>query len=269
MYLVTAVKGKTSSRVAKMMDENGLEYRGVSRSSETPFDWYDPSTWEKALEGIKAAYLVFLPDLAVPGSIEIITAFVKLAEKKGLERLVLLSGRGEEEAQKCEQIVLNSNITSTVVRASWFAQNFSESFFLGSILSGQITIPENHVKEPFVDVDDIAEVAFRALTTDGHNGKIYEVSGPELLSFEDVAKVFSQSLGKTIQVNHVTMKEFKLSLINAKVPNEVVDLLEYLFTEVLDGRNEYLTNGVNEALGRPATSFSSYIDKTISTGVWA
>lgn len=269
MYLVTAVKGKTSSRVARMMDQKGITYRGVSRSSEIPFDWYDPRTWDKALEGIKAAYLVFLPDLAVPGSIEIITAFTELAKKKGVEKLVLLSGRGEEEAQKCEQIVLHCGIPSTVVRASWFAQNFSEYFWQPEVLKGKITIPENHTKEAFIDIDDIAEVAFASLTEDGHEGKIYEVSGPELLSFDDIAHKFSEGLERPIEINHVSMDEFKQGLTQAHVPGDVVNLLEYLFTEVLDGRNAYISNGVEEALGRPATSFTQFINKTKTTGVWA
>jgi uncharacterized protein YbjT (DUF2867 family) len=267
--LITAVKGKTSSRVAKMMEQAGLPYRGVSRSSNIPFDWYDPSTWNAALEGVKSAYLVFLPDLAVPGSIEIITAFTELAKKKGLKKLVLLSGRGEEEALKCEQIVLNCGIPSTVVRASWFAQNFSEYFWLGDVLKGQITIPENHAKEPFIDIDDIAEVVFAALTEEGHEGKTYEVSGPELLSFAEVAQKFSEGLERPVEINHVPMAEFKDSLSKAQVPQDVVDLLEYLFTEVLDGRNAYISNGVEEALGRPATSFNQFINKTRNTGVWA
>ena len=269
MYLVTAVKGKTSSRVAKMMDKKGIAYRGVSRSSDIPFDWYDTRTWDKALEGIKAAYLVFLPDLAVPGSIEIITAFTELAKKKGVKKLVLLSGRGEEEAKKCEQIVLNCGIPSTVVRASWFAQNFSEYFWQPEVLQGKITIPENHTKEAFIDIDDIAEVTFVSLTEDGHEGKTYEVSGPELLSFNDVAQKFSEGLGRKVEINHVSMDEFKQGLGLAQVPNDVVDLLEYLFTEVLDGRNAYVSSGVEEALGRPATSFTEFINKTKTTGVWA
>lgn len=259
LTLIIAPKGKTSSRVIKRYEELGLNYRGVSRSSEIPFDWYNPETWKSALEGITKAYLVFTPDLAVPGSTEIITEFMKMCDERALEKVVLLSGRGEEEAKKCEDIVLASKTPSTVVRASWFSQNFSESFFYHQIMSGKITVPVHKVKEPFIDVEDIADVVFFALQNEESHGKVYEVTGPELLSFPDIAKKFSEELGREISFEYVTIDEFMTYLKAAQTPKEYIDLLHYLFVSVLDGRNESIQGGVEEALGRAPKSFTEYI----------
>ncbi|WP_199807958.1 SDR family oxidoreductase, partial [Streptomyces sp. NRRL S-350] len=158
-----------------------------SRSGAVPFDWDDRGTWEAALEGVSAAYLTYYPDLAFPGAVEAVGAFARLAAARGVGRLVLLSGRGEEAARAGEKAVMESGAAWTVVRCAWFDQNFSESFFLEPVLAGELALPVGGAVEPFVDAEDIADVVVAALTEAGHAGEVYEVTGPRLLSFAEVA----------------------------------------------------------------------------------
>lgn len=266
--LIIGGMGKTGSRVAARFEAQGSPYRIASRSSGTYFDWDKPETWAKALESTSSAYVVFYPDLAVPGAPEVIRRFTETAKAAGVEHLVLLSGRGEPEAQLSEAIVMESGLQWNVVRASWFAQNFSESFFLQAIQAGEVVVPFGDVKEPFVDADDIADVVFAAMTGIVPKNQLFEVTGPDLLSFNEAIATIAKAAGRDIRFKQVSMEAYKAGLNQAGIPKAVIELLEYLFTEVLDGRNEKLANGVQQALNRPARSFASYAQGVAATGVW-
>ena len=186
LTLVLGGTGKTGRRIVERLANRGVPTRIASRSAEPSFNWDDQSTWDAVLDGVATAYISYAPDLAIPGATDSIRVFVEKAVEHGVQRLVLLSGRGEEEAQLCEKIVQDAGIEWTVVRASWFNQNFSEGEFLDMVLAGEITLPAGDIPEPFVDADDIADVAVAALTEDGHAGQIYEVTGPRMLTFQEV-----------------------------------------------------------------------------------
>ncbi|MEL6432005.1 MAG: NAD(P)H-binding protein [Planctomycetota bacterium] len=266
--LVIAATGKTGRRVADRLEAAGRPVRRGSRSAETPFDWDDPTTWAPALAGVGAAYIVYSPDLAVPSAPGAIEAFVALARAQGLERLVLLSGRGEEEAQRCERIVQESGLEWTVVRASWFAQNFDEGAFLPMVQAGQVALPADAVREPFIDIDDIADVATAALLEDRHVGQVYEVTGPRLITFGDAVRELSEAAGRTIEFVTIPREAFLAGLGDAGLDVPHVELLDYLFTTVLDGRNERTTDGVERALGRPARDFEDYARAAAARGAF-
>ena len=266
--LVIAATGKTGRRVADRLEAQGRPVRRASRSGATPFDWDDRATWGPALEGVSAAYVVYSPDLAVPAAPGAITAFTELAQEKGVRRLVLLSGRGEEEAQRCERIVQDSGLEWTVVRASWFAQNFDEGAFRELVLSGEVALPAGDVREPFIDIDDIADVAVAALTEDGHAGEVYEVTGPRLMTFADAIAEMSEATGRDLRYVTIPNDDFQVGLAQAGLPAALIELLDYLFTTVLDGRNAYVTDGVERALGRPARDFRDYARAAAASGAW-
>lgn len=266
--LVTGATGKTGRRIAAKLAEQGHEIRLGSRRADIPFDWNAPQGWEAALKDVKAIYIAYSPDLAVPGTVELITRFVDAAKTAGVARLVLLSGRGEEEAQACEQIVLGSGLEATVVRASWFNQNFSEGGFAGMVQAGRITLPGATMVEPFVDADDIADVAVAALTQDGHDGEIYEVTGPRLLGFEDLSVILSQAAGRDIAYIPVPHKDFLDGLKADGAPGEVVWLMDYLFSTVFDGRNAHVCDGVERALGRKPTDFETFAQRAAAAGAF-
>jgi uncharacterized protein YbjT (DUF2867 family) len=272
MTLVLGGTGKTGRRVAERLAERGLLVRIGSRSAEPPFDWEKPDTWASVLDGVSAAYVSYYPDLAIPGAPEAVRAFTELAVESGVQRLVLLSGRGEEEAQSAEQAVREvgdqAGVEWTIVRCAWFMQNFDENYLLEPILAGEVALPSGNVPEPFVDAGDIADVAVAALTEDGHAGEIYELTGPRVLTMEEAVGEISKATRQEIRFVPVTLEEFVRAAYR-DVPPEFLSFLTYLFGTVLDGRNAHLTDGVRRALGREPKDFSDYARDVAATGVWS
>ncbi len=268
LTLVLGGTGKTGRRLANRLREHGHTVRIGSRSASPGFDWEDPRTWGAALEGVQSVYITYAPDLAVPGAVEAIQAFTDRAVASGVKRLVLLSGRGELEAQRCERVVQQAGIAWTIIRSSWFNQNFSEAFFREMVEGGTIALPAGDVAEPFVDCEDIADLALAALTEPGHEGQLYEVTGPELLTFRDVARLLSDATGREIRYVPLTDEQFAAAMAEEGVPEDAVQMLTYLFREVLDGRNSHLTDGVQRALGREPRDFATYVKRAAAEGAW-
>jgi uncharacterized protein YbjT (DUF2867 family) len=266
--LVTGSTGKTGRRVFQRLTGKGLSVLGVSHNTTPKFDWNDTTTWDNVLSNINAVFISYYPDIAVPGAVKTIEQFTAMAVKKGVQHLVLLSGRGEEEAQVCEKVVMNAGVDWSIVRCSWFNQNFSEGNFLDAVLAGHIALPVADIGEPFVDADDIADVAVAALTEEGHSRKLYELTGPRLLTFKDAAEEISKATGRKITFERISMKDYSKLLADYGLPKDLVWLVTYLFTEVLDGRNASIADGVQQALGRKPTDFSEYVKKAAATGVW-
>jgi uncharacterized protein YbjT (DUF2867 family) len=246
-----------------------LSVRHGSRSGEPPFDWENRNTWTAALRGVGAAYVTYYPDLAVPGASDTVGAFADLAVRNGVRRLVLLSGRGEEGALLGERAVQDSGADWTILRSTWFSQNFNEGFFLDQVLKGEVALPVGSVREPFVDADDIADVAVAALTDQRHIGQLYELTGPRLLTFPEAVGEIARATGRDIRCAQVSPEEYSTMLREQQVPAEFISLMDYLFSEVLDGRNAHLTDGVQRALGRPPRDFSEYARTTAASGIWS
>jgi len=266
--LVIGKNGKTGARVNQRLQTLGYATRPVSRSTIPSFDWENPATWRSAIEGISSAYVTYQPDLAVPNAEPAIKEFVRVAAEAGLKHIVLLAGRGEEGAQRAEDVLKASGLSWTIVRASWFCQNFSESFMLEDILAGELVLPAGDIVEPFIDADDIADVAVAALTEPGHRNKLYEVTGPRALTFDQCIKEISEALGRPVKYRRIPVDDYINALDEQGVPEDLQWLLRELFTEVFDGRNCNVMSGVEEALGRPATDFKTYVQKTKESGVW-
>ncbi len=267
-YLVLGGTGKTGRRVVQRLEALGHEVRSASRLSEPSFDWSKPEQWEAVLEGMDKAYVTYYPDLAVPGSKEAITQLVEVAERTGLKKLVILSGRGEPEAQECELIALNSGIDTVVVRVDWFMQNFSEYFFLDPIKAGVLAAPQAETRIPFIDLDDVADVALKALLEDRYSDEVLELTGRDLINFGEVVGEISKATGRNIQYVPVSIEEYTEMLRSLEVPEDFIWLITYLFTNVLDGRNASTTDTIEKVLGRPAKSFSTFAREVAATGVW-
>jgi uncharacterized protein YbjT (DUF2867 family) len=265
--LIIGSTGKTGRRIARKLADLGYPVRHGSRRSATPFDWEQPDTWPAALAGVQAVYISYFPDLAYPGAERHIAALTQAAAAAGVQRLVLLSGRGEYHAQRCEAIVRDCGLEYTLVRAAWFAQNFSEGYLREPALAGTVALPAGDVREPIVDVDDIVDVAVAALTADGHNGQLYEVTGPRLLSFAEIADALSAAMGATVRYQPISLEAF-----HAEMQGIGGDLIADVFTgicrETLDGRNARLGDGVQRALGRQPRDFVDFCRATAASGAW-
>jgi len=267
--LITGGTGKTGSRVATRLQKLNHSVRIGSRNSTPPFNWDDPSTYSPALKSMDRAYIVYYPDLAVPGAREAIADFTRQALKEGLEKVVLLSGKGEKEAEACEAIVAESGLNYTLVRASWFSQNFSESFLLDPLLSGHVALPMADVQIPFVDVNDIADIVAAALLDDSYNGETITVTGPDTLTFPQVVHKIAQASGRAISFSPITIDEYVMGMKQAGLPEDYVWLFGYLFREVLGNPdNQEVSYDVQKILGRKATSFDTYVKNTVESGVW-
>lgn len=267
--LVLGSNGKTGRRVAARLENNPeVEISLGSRNEKIPFDWEKPETWENVLQNIDTVYITFQPDLAVPFAAEAIENFSNLATKSGVQKIVLLSGRGEQEAQVCEEIVKKNAKNWTIIRASWFSQNFSESFFLDPILYGIVALPRAEALEPFTDADDIADVVTAALLDESHNGKTYELTGPRLLTFKDAVNEIANASSRNISFQSLSLEEYAQMLKEYQVPEDHIWLVNYLFEQVLDGRNSNVTSDIEKVLGRKAKDFSAYAEETAKTGIW-
>ncbi len=266
--LVLGGTGKTGGRVVSKLRALGIPTRVGSRSATPSFDWNNESTWAEILKTVKSVYISYTPDLAVPGATDTIRAFVVEAVRQKVEHLVILSGRGEAEAQACERIVQDSGIDWTVIRASWFNQNFSEGAFVDMVNQGVIALPAGQIAEPFVDAQDIADVAVAALTEPGHTAKVYELTGPRLMTFADIAYDLSAATGREIVFHSLTHEEFVHGVKQSGAPEIVVWMMDYLFATVLDGRNSHLCNGVQEALNREPKDFKDYASEVAASGLW-
>lgn len=265
--LVIGATGKTGSRVAARLEAKRLPVRRGSRTSATPFDWDSPETWVSALTGVRAAYVTYFPDLAFPGAIEKLDSLVETAADVGVRHLVLLSGRGEHHARLGEEVVRASGLDFTIVRAAWFAQNFSEGYLRDPVLAGVLPMPGGGIAEPIVDIDDIADVAVAALTEEGHAGKLYEVTGPRLMTFAEMAAQLSRATGRPIRHIPISFDEFHTNIARS-ASAFVADVFTAIARETLDGRNAHTMEGVMQALGRPPRDFADFAHAAARAGAW-
>ena len=265
--LILGGTGKTGRRVARRLDAAGRPVRTASRTGgDVRVDLDDPATWGPALDGVTAAYLV------EPGHRGRLSGFVAEAVAAGVRRLVLLSAPGADDSghphPADERAVRGSGVDWTILRPTWFAQNFSESFWRPGILAGTLALPTGDGLVPFVDAEDIAEVAVGALTDDRHRGRVYELTGPRAIGFAAAAGVIGTATGRSIRYVDVDPDVFVERQVAAGVPAEVARGLSGLLAVVRDGSGAALADGVERALGRPARSFEDYVAGAAAAGAW-
>ncbi|MFF3336314.1 SDR family NAD(P)-dependent oxidoreductase [Streptomyces sp. NPDC002888] len=270
-FLILGGTGKTGRRVASRLRERGHDVRAASRKGPTRFDWGDENTWEPVLEGVGAAYLI---DSQLGDAATTLRSFSRLAVDSGVERLVLLSNRdwvvppGEEKLPS-ERVVRESGAEWTILKPAWFAQNFSEdAFFRQQLVDGDIVMSAGDGVEPFVDADDIADVAVAALTEDGHAGQSYELTGPRQLSLANVTDEIARATGRPLAYHPVSPTDHTAYALQRGLPEEYAALLNTLYSWISDNRFAQLADGVQRALGRDPRDFTDYVRSTAATGVW-
>lgn len=264
-FAVIGATGKTGRRVADLLEAGGHAVRRLARGTSPRFDWEQPHGWLQALRSVDRLYVTYVPDLAAPGADAAITRLTEVAREAGVGRIVLLSGRGEAGARRCEEIVLNCGIPATILSAGWFVQNFTEGALSGARESGVLAIAAGDVREPFVDVDDIADVATAVLTSDGHHGGRYELTGPESLSFAEVADLLSEITGRHVRYVPMGFEEFHAA-VAAEQGTAAATLLTELCREVFDGRNEAPADGIRQVLGREPRTVRAALADALPAG---
>ncbi|MBG0851648.1 NAD(P)H-binding protein [Streptomyces spinoverrucosus] len=266
--VVTGATGRTGSRVARAVQAAGLTVRAASRAQG--FDWADRSTWARTLRGADAAYLVHPGDVGSPQATRAVGLLAHEAVSLGVRRLVLLSARGEVQARPTEEALRESGADWTVVRSAWFMQNFSEGPLVeGLRLSGELVFPGGEVREPFVDLRDVADVVVAALAAgDRYVGQGIDVSGPRLLTFGEAVAEIAKATGRELRYRPVPAAEYGAHLAAFGEPPEAVDLLVDVFETLLDGRNAHLSDGVQQVLGREPRDFTQFVTEAAAAGTW-
>lgn len=271
VVLVLGATGKTGRRVARLLRDAGVPVRAASRSSEVTFDWTRPATWEPALAGASAVYLV-PPDDPSP-----VKQFVTDAVAAGVRRFVALSGNGIDHITDDfgqgmaagEAAVRGSGVEWTIIRPNNFFQNFDEDLWLPSLRAGRLALPIGAVPEPFVDTDDIAEVAVAALTGTGHDGEVYVLSGPRGLTFAEAAETIGRAAGRTIRYEELSPEAYRAELRADGVPEAFVTALDAQFALHRAGHSVEPGDGVQRALGRAPADFTQWAHRIAATGVWS
>jgi uncharacterized protein YbjT (DUF2867 family) len=264
-FAVIGATGKTGRRVAALLEAGGHAVRRLARGTALPFDWEQPGGWARALDGVDRLYVTYVPDLAAPGADVTITRLTEVARSAGVRHIVLLSGRGEQGARRCEEIVLDSGIPATVVSAGWFTENFTEGMLNSAVQTGVLALAAGDVREPFVSVDDVAAVVVEALTGEGHEGRRYEVTGPESLTLAEVAALLTEVTGRGVRYVPMGFDEFHAA-VAAEAGAETATLLTELCREVFDGRNERPTDGVRQVLGREPRDVRTVLAEELTAG---
>ncbi|WP_420379879.1 NmrA family NAD(P)-binding protein [Gilvibacter sp.] len=268
-FLILGGTGKTGSRIAKLLQERGELVRLGSRSANPAFNWEDTSNWAHVLHGITHLYITYQPDLAVPGAFEAVSELVAQAKVAGVQKIVLLSGKGETEAQRCEHLIKDSGIDYTIIQCNWFSQNWSESFLMEPVLAGHVALPMSTYKIPFVDADDIADVAVEVFLNPAHNGLTYELTGPKGYTFREAVATIAEASGRSIGFTPVSIADYKAVMQQMGLGDDYVWLITYLFTEVIGNPdNSIITNDIEKIIGRPAKDFQQYANEMASSGVW-
>jgi len=270
--LVLGATGKTGRRVTARLRLAGTPVRTASRSSQVRFDWTEPDTWDAALRGISAAYLI------APGQVGVAHDFVAAAEAAGVRRLVLLSGRGADtwgdspfgqDMRSAEDAVRGGALEWTILRASNFQQNFDEDVFHAPLLAGELALPAGDVPEPFVDVEDVAAVAAAVLTQPGdHAGRTYELTGPRGLTFGEAVDQISRASGLPITYKQVSTAEYVAAAVEQGLSEQEARSVADMFELMAGGLIAATTDDVAAVLGRESRSFEDYVVRTAATGAW-
>jgi uncharacterized protein YbjT (DUF2867 family) len=270
--LVLGATGKTGRRVVARLGLHGTPVRAASRSSRVRFDWSDPGDWDATLRGVDAVYVVAPP---VPGPVH---EFVARAEASGVQRLVLLSGRGADtwgdspfglDMRSAEDAVRGSSLEWTILRSSNFDQNFDEDVFHAPLVAGELALPAGPVPEPFIDVEDVADAAAAVLTAPArHAGRIYELTGPRALTFAEAVEVISRASGQPITYKQLSPAEYTTTLVEAGVSEDVAHHVAEMFVLMERGLFAATTDDVATVLGRAPRTFEDYALRTAAAGAW-
>ncbi|NNH68450.1 NAD(P)H-binding protein [Nocardia uniformis] len=267
--LVLGGTGKSGRRVVERLRAVGRTVRVGSSKGNPPFRWTDPQTWAAVLDEMDAAFIVYSPDIAMPGAPEVIDAFTEQAVAAGVRRLVLLSGQKSEVGLESERRLQDSGADWTILRAAWFNQNFDEGFLREEVCSGRVALPVGDVGEGFIDADDIADVVATVLTRRGHSGAIYELTGPRLLTFAEAIAEIAEATDQEVKYVQISPESYAATLTAQGLSPVAVDRWIYLFTDLMDGRNARVEKGVQQVLGREPRDFTDYARAAAATGIWS
>lgn len=265
--LVLGATGSVGRRVVAQLRERGHDVRAASRRGEVQFDWHDPQTWQQAVAGASAAFVM------APDDIEVDPEFVGVAVSGGVQHLVLLSSKGIEVMHdarllRAERVIRDSGAGWSIVRPDWFSQNFDEGVLRDAVLAGEVALPLGDMRQAFNDADDIAAVAVTALTEDGHTGQTYELSGPDALTFHEAADTISHASGHRVRYRGGA-DDYIHMMTQFGVDQEQVRRDVEAFEALRAGGDAVVTDTVERVTRRPPKPFGIYAAEAARRGAWS
>ncbi|UDY36320.1 NmrA family NAD(P)-binding protein [Dermatobacter hominis] len=274
--LILGGTGKTGRRIASRLRDGGVDVRTAARSgADVTFDWDDPTTHDAALEGVTGLYLVPPAlDLSFPPAV---ADLLDRAEAAGTTHVTYLSARGVDRAPaevplRAVELDLagRDRLRHTVLRPSWFMQNFSEFIFLPGVLAGEIAVPTGDGAEAFVHVDDIADAAVAALLDpSAHDGRGYTLTGPEALTFAEAAARIGAVTGRPVRHVDVDRGEWIDAAVGSGVPPEYAEVLAALLDVIRDGGGAWTSDDVVTATGHGPRDFADYLADPAVAATWS
>jgi uncharacterized protein YbjT (DUF2867 family) len=271
--LVTGATGTIGRDVAKRLSEQGVfVHAGVrdqtkarkqfgSNIALAPFDFENAKTFSAALEGVEKVFL--LPPL-LPNQLEVMNAFIDAAKRACVRHIVKLSAIGvDDETQPTaikshganEQHIRESGVAFTFLRPNSFMQNFFTYF---PPRNGAIYLPWGNGTASFVDTRDIASVAAKVLRSDGHEGKIYTLTGPATLGIAEVARILSEVTGREFTYVDVPEAAARDGMLQAGVPQWQMDLVMELHAVNKQNRWSAVTSDIEKVTGNPPNDFAQF-----------
>ncbi|CAM3094175.1 MULTISPECIES: NAD(P)H-binding protein [Streptomyces] len=273
--LVVGATGTTGSRTAARLTAEGHRVKAASRraapvagAEPVRFDWYDTATHAPALEGVDRVYLV--PPVGDPDPAAVMLPFLRQARAAGVRRAVLLSSSavpsGGPAVGLVHQALPGLFPEWAVLRPSWFMQNFTGDHLhaRGIREDGTVRSATGSGRVGFVDADDIAEVAVRALTDDRAPDTDLVLTGPEALSYDDVAAVLTEVTGRPVVHHRLTQTQLRDRLA-AEVPAEFAGILAGMDGAIAQGAEDRVTDTVQRLTGRPPHSFRTVAERELSS----
>ncbi|MEV6148706.1 NAD(P)H-binding protein [Nonomuraea sp. NPDC052129] len=269
--LVIGATGTTGSRTAARLTAAGHRVKAASRhatpvpgAEPVPFDWYDPGTHVAVLDGVDRVYLI--PPLGNPDPASVMLPFLRQARTAGVHRAVLLSSSAVPEGGPAVGMVHQAMPALfeqwAVLRPSWFMQNFTGTHIhaLSIREDGTIWTATGTGRVGFVDAEDIAAVAVHALTDEHAPNTDLVLTGPEALSYDDIATSITEVTGRPVVHRHLPYEQMRDRLA-ALMPLEFAAILAGMDRAIAEGAEDRVTDAVQHITGRPPRSFRALLDK--------
>lgn len=270
MFLITGATGNIGKELVKQLSNNGCPIRVLVRDPQKVVhlnsniqrivgDLDKPDSLNSALEGVDKVFLVTFETQQDVNMIQSARQFgvkqiVKLSTMEASKPLLLV-GRWHRER---EQLIEDSGIDWTFLRPGMFMSNSIEWWSETIKTQGKIYFPGGKGRVAPVAPSDVAAVALKALTQDGHNRKIYELTGPELLTIDDMAVVIGRLLGKTVQYVNVPLFAARLQMLLFGMDPKLVKGLMQVAAELRSGQSAAINGTIEEVTGHAARTFNDW-----------
>ncbi|OAQ39801.1 hypothetical protein A5893_09500 [Pedobacter psychrophilus] len=265
--LITGATGTIGKAVVKHLKAKNASFLIASRNPEeaaekfgsdinvVKFEFEDISTFENAVDGVSKVFLLGPPlryDLA-----DVLMPFLDFLKAKNILEVVYISALGAEKMGDTltfhtiiEEKLKADGFDYTILKPSFFSQNFKNYEWENITQRGITYVTAGEGKVGFIDVDDIGLVASTVLTSTGHSKKIYELTGPELLSYQDAATLLSEVTGKQIVYPNPSIEEYTKALKAAGAPDFIAPYMTSVYSLISDHKVNFLTNNVETITGK-------------------